>query len=83
MHQLVHDQANLHEYLENLQFLVFDEADRLLELRFLDECKEILKRCSRGRQTLLFSATFNTDVSDLASIALKKPMRIQASKVNK
>ena len=30
VHQLIHDQANLKEYLENLQFLVFDEADRLL-----------------------------------------------------
>lgn len=30
VHQLIHDQANLKDYLENLQFLVFDEADRLL-----------------------------------------------------
>ena len=30
VHQLMHDQANLRDYLENLQFIVFDEADRLL-----------------------------------------------------
>jgi ATP-dependent RNA helicase DDX27 len=43
----------------------------------------VLKRCSRQRQTLLFSATVNTEVQDLAAIALQKPMRVSATKVNK
>ncbi|CAD7972847.1 unnamed protein product [Amoebophrya sp. A25] len=69
-------------HLEMLEIVVFDEADRLLEMGFRDECKEVLRRCSHGRQTLLFSATWNRDVQDLASIALRKPMRIEADRVN-
>ncbi|CAD7950402.1 unnamed protein product [Amoebophrya sp. A120] len=70
-------------HLEMLEIVVFDEADRLLEMGFRDECKEVLRRCSHGRQTLLFSATWNTDVQDLASVALNKPLRIEASQTNK
>eukprot|EP00392_Amoebophrya_sp_AT5.2_P015970 g16198.t1 len=73
-------------HLEMLEIVVFDEADRLLEMGFRDEylltCKEVLRRCSHGRQTLLFSATWNTDVQDLASVALTKPLRVEANKVN-
>ena len=40
----MHDQANLHEYLENLQFLVFDEADRLLtDESFKTDLQHIIK----------------------------------------
>merc|ERR1719382_449987 len=69
-------------HMELLEIVVFDEADRLLELGFRDECLEVLKRCSRGRQTMLFSATMNTSVEDLAALALVKPVRVHASPVN-
>lgn len=48
------------------------KADRLLELGFQDEVAELVKACPKGRQTLLFSATMNTKVDDLASLALNK-----------
>lgn len=66
-----------------LEIVIFDEADRLLELGFRDECLEVLKRCSKGRQTMLFSATFNTSVEDLAGLALVKPVRVHANPVNR
>lgn len=48
------------------------QADRLLELGFQEEVAELVKACPIGRQTLLFSATMNTKVDDLASLALNK-----------
>ena len=59
VHQLIHDQANLADYLENLQFLVFDEADRLLtDESFSADLHHILKALPDSpRQTFLFSAT--------------------------
>merc|ERR1719261_1253579 len=70
-------------HMELLEIVVFDEADRLLELGFREECMQVLKRCSRGRQTMLFSATMNTPVQDLASLALTKPVKVQASRTNR
>lgn len=70
-------------HLELLEIVVFDEADRLLELGFRDECQQVLKRCSRGRQTMLFSATMNTSVEELSTLALVKPVRVHANPVNR
>jgi len=70
-------------HMELLEIVIFDEADRLLELGFRDECLEVLKRCSRGRQTMLFSATINTSVEELSTLALIKPVRVHASPVNR
>merc|ERR1719199_796895 len=66
-------------HMELLEIVIFDEADRLLELGFREECMQVLKRCSQGRQTMLFSATLNTAVEDLAALAMVKPIRIHAS----
>ena len=49
---------NTHSFgLEDLASLILDEADRLLEMGFLEEIKEIVRQCPKKRQTLLFSAT--------------------------
>lgn len=70
-------------HMELLEIVIFDEADRLLELGFREECTQVLKRCSRGRQTMLFSATMNTSVEDLAALALVRPVRVHASAPNR
>jgi len=70
-------------HLELLEVVILDEADRLLELGFRDECQQIIRRCSKGRQTMLFSATLNPDVQDLATLALQKPIRITTNAPNK
>lgn len=49
-----------------------DEADRILEIGFEDEMKQIVKILPSDRQTMLFSATQTTKVADLARISLKK-----------
>eukprot|EP00980_Cylindrotheca_fusiformis_P029441 scaffold23476_cov125-Cylindrotheca_fusiformis.AAC.9 len=65
--------------LEDVEFLVLDEADRLLDLGFQDEVQEIIKACPVERQTLLFSATMNTKVDDLISLSMKRPVRVKIS----
>lgn len=70
-------------HMELLEIVVFDEADRLLELGFRDECQQVLNCCSKGRQTMLFSATLNSSVEELAKLALVKPVRVSANPVNR
>uniref|UniRef100_G3SEJ0 ATP-dependent RNA helicase n=1 Tax=Gorilla gorilla gorilla TaxID=9595 RepID=G3SEJ0_GORGO len=57
---------------KNLQCLVIDEADRILDVGFEEELKQIIKLLPTRRQTMLFSATQTRKVEDLARISLKK-----------
>lgn len=57
---------------KNLQCLIIDEADRILEVGFEEELKQIIKLLPKKRQTMLFSATQTRKVEDLARISLKK-----------
>jgi ATP-dependent RNA helicase DDX18/HAS1 len=57
---------------KNLKALIIDEADRILEIGFEDEMKQIVKVLPKDdRQTMLFSATQTTKVEDLARISLR------------
>lgn len=69
--------------LDDVEFLVLDEADRLLDLGFQDEVHEIIKACPTERQTMLFSATMSTKVDDLIKLSLKRPVRISATEKKK
>lgn len=55
----------------NLEILVFDEADRLLDMGFKKDIDAILEGLGKERQTLLFSATLSTGILDLARLSLK------------
>ncbi|CEM25330.1 unnamed protein product [Vitrella brassicaformis CCMP3155] len=66
-------------HMELLEIVILDEADRLLELGFKEECLAVLRHCSRGRQTMLFSATLSEEVSDLAALALTRPIKLRVS----
>ncbi|XP_053397743.1 uncharacterized protein LOC123552273 isoform X2 [Mercenaria mercenaria] len=57
---------------KNLQCLIIDEADRILDVGFEEEMKQIIKLLPKRRQTMLFSATQTRKVEDLARISLKK-----------
>ena len=63
--------------LAGLQWLVLDEADRMLDAGFADELARVLALLPPQRQTLLFSATMPPAVEQLAQALLRAPLRVQ------
>ncbi|MDX8379013.1 MAG: DEAD/DEAH box helicase [Gallionella sp.] len=62
-----------------LEILILDEADRMLDMGFVDDVERIAAATPKTRQTLLFSATLEGVVGNLASRLLKEPKRINVS----
>ncbi|MCF7362252.1 DEAD/DEAH box helicase [Vibrio sp. A1-b2] len=74
-------------YFEEIEMLVLDEADRMLDMGFIESINKIIDRVPRDAQSLLFSATLSHKVRDLAKTAVNDPYEIsiaanQASKSN-
>mmetsp|Transcript_338 Transcript_338/g.721 ORF Transcript_338/g.721 Transcript_338/m.721 type:complete len:524 (-) Transcript_338:52-1623(-) len=65
--------------LRNLQYLVLDEADRMLSLDFEQELNELLQVIPENRKTLLFSATMTSKVQKLQRACLKDPIKVEVS----
>lgn len=67
--------------LSGIEMLVLDEADRMLDMGFIEDVKKIAAAVSNDRQTLLFSATVNDKLAHIARKLLKNPLRIDLSHI--
>ena len=63
--------------LNRIEYVVMDEADRMLDMGFLPDVRKILDRCPRQRQTSLFSATVPPEIETLIQWAMKDPETVE------
>ncbi len=65
--------------LSDTKWLVLDEADRMLDMGFINDVRRIAKATAPDRQTALFSATMPNEIADLAKGLLKDPVRVEVA----
>ncbi|MBI5274022.1 MAG: DEAD/DEAH box helicase [Chlamydiales bacterium] len=68
--------------LSSVEILVLDEADRMLDMGFIHDIRRVLSLLPKRRQNLLFSATFSSEIKQLASGLLNAPKTIQIARDN-
>ncbi len=68
--------------LNQVEYVVLDEADRMLDIGFLPDLQRILSYLPKQRTTLLFSATFSGEIKRLASSYLQDPVTIEVARSN-
>jgi ATP-dependent RNA helicase RhlE len=67
---------------DRLEMLVLDEADRMLDMGFIHDVRRIVALLPTKRQTLMFSATFSTDIRRLAQGYLQNPREVEVAQAN-
>jgi ATP-dependent RNA helicase RhlE len=69
-------------HLEHVKMLVLDEADRMLDMGFVNDVKKIIAKVPAKRQTLFFSATMPKEIQHLADTILTNPEKIEVTPVS-
>ena len=69
--------------LSDIEYLILDEADRMLDMGFINDIRKILRNLPKEKQTLFFSATMPQEIAKLSSQFLVKPKKIQITPESK
>jgi len=62
--------------LSKVKYLVLDEADRMLDMGFIEDVSDIINECPKDRQSFLFSATISPDITHIAKKYMNKPVEV-------
>lgn len=65
--------------LKDIEYFVLDEADRMLDMGFINDIKKIIQQLPKKRQSLFFSATMSPQVNTLANSLLKDPIHVEVA----
>jgi ATP-dependent RNA helicase RhlE len=65
--------------LDKLQIFVLDEADRMLDMGFINDVKKVIAKLPAKRQTLFFSATMPPEIQKLANVLLTNPAKVEVT----
>ena len=68
--------------LQHVEILILDEADRMLDMGFINDVKKITAKTPENKQTLLFSATMPSDIAKLSNEILKNPAKVEVTPVS-
>ena len=68
--------------LDSVKTLVLDEADRMLDMGFFDDMKQLIQQCPAKRQTLLFSATYPEGIAKLSAQFMRDPQTVKVQTVH-
>ena len=68
--------------LQHIKMFVLDEADRMLDMGFINDVKKVIARLPQKRQTLFFSATMPPEISRLSQSILTNPVRVEVTPVS-
>lgn len=68
--------------LSQLEIFILDEADRMLDMGFINDIKKVIKKIPKEKQTLLFSATMPKEINDIVKTLLHNPVRVAVAPVS-
>jgi ATP-dependent RNA helicase RhlE len=71
-----------HVHLNQIEYFVLDEADRMLDMGFIHDIKRVIAKLPKQRQTLFFSATASDPIMKLANTMLNKPAKVSVDRVS-
>lgn len=71
-----------HIKLNTVEYFVLDEADRMLDMGFINDIKKIIAKLPKERQTMFFSATVSPEVKTLANSILRQPAHVSVTPVS-
>ncbi len=68
--------------LQHIKMFILDEADRMLDMGFINDVKKVIAKTPANKQTLLFSATMPSDIANLSRSLLKNPAKVEITPVS-